>query len=165
MCWEGCWHIVCEIYFAWSPFLLFHNRKLKEYLVPGYKLNNLLSNYAFERHKLGMAALAGGTKCRKKRMKLWQTLEAAHRSSPESMQHFRAFLWLTKEAAEREGGQGSGRGQAEMRWKLDTMLQASYWTTEGLVRGRAQMHPQMHLTCVKNAFKAKATREASSTRY
>lgn len=54
MCWEGCWHIVCEIYFAWSPFLLFHNRKLKEYLVPGYKLNNLLSNYAFERRKLGM---------------------------------------------------------------------------------------------------------------
>jgi len=28
------------------------SQKLKEYLVPGYKLNNLLSNYAFERHKL-----------------------------------------------------------------------------------------------------------------
>jgi len=51
------------------------------------------------------------------------------------MQHFRAFLWLTKEAAENEEGTRRERGgQPEMRRKLDTMLQAIYWTTEG--RGR-----------------------------
>lgn len=66
-------------------------RKLKEYLVPGYKLNNLLSNYAFQKAKVEVASeQASGRwwframKCRKKRMKLWQTLGATRRSPPFS---------------------------------------------------------------------------------
>lgn len=142
------------------PFLV-DSRKLKEYLVPDYKLNNLLSNYAFERPKLDWKS---GGECRKKRMKLWQALEATPEKPRESMQHFRTFLWRTKKA--NDTGPGQDGRTAASGCETETGHGASYLLNNrkgrlGRTKGAGLDALNMCEKCVQGKGKARQASLAS----